>query len=62
MKTKNIKSISVKYAVGDTFFPSPYYEQTISKLVVSEDRKFLSISTTDNRIFAVGLTNNFFEL
>ncbi len=58
---KKIESIVVTYAIGNSFFPSPYYPQTIAGLELSEDKQILKIQTTENRKFDVHLTDSFIE-
>lgn len=54
-----IKSVKINYSVGNVFTPSEYYQQTISKLSISADKKMLIIETTDNRRFKVPISGDF---
>ena len=57
MGDHKLESVTVTYKIGRSFFPSPYYEQTISTLKLSEDMQVLFITTTENRVFEIRLSD-----
>jgi hypothetical protein len=57
MGDHKLESVTVTYKIGRSFFPSPYYEQTISTLKLSEDMQVLIITTSENRVFEIRLSD-----
>ena len=44
---------TVTYQVGQVFYPTPHYRETIASLAVTPDRRSLVVETMENRSFVI---------